>query len=116
MDLDPKSLTALLGITSIVVAVAYRFMPRSTDRLRRDRIDQLASDIETANLDADTRSTVEEELEAARERQDALRAQEADAVVGVEEVEERRRFGDVRELRRPAGATHVRCGRPGSRR
>ena len=36
MDLDPKSLTALLGITSIVVAVAYRFMPRSTDRLRRD--------------------------------------------------------------------------------
>ena len=43
--------------------------------IRRDRIDQLASDIETADLDADTRSTVEEELEAARERQDALRAQ-----------------------------------------
>ena len=36
MELDPKSLTALLGITSIVVAVAYRLMPRSTDRLRRD--------------------------------------------------------------------------------
>jgi hypothetical protein len=36
MDLDPKSLTVLLGITSTVVAVAYRFMPRATDRLRRD--------------------------------------------------------------------------------
>lgn len=43
--------------------------------IRHDRIDQLASDIETADLDADTRNTVEEELEAARERQDALRAQ-----------------------------------------
>ena len=43
--------------------------------IRRDRIDQMASDIETADLDADTRSTVEEELEAARDRQDALRAQ-----------------------------------------
>jgi len=43
--------------------------------IRHDRIDQMASDIETADLDADTRSTVEEELEAARDRQDALRAQ-----------------------------------------
>ena len=43
--------------------------------IRRDQIDQMANDIETADLDADTRSTVEEELEATRERQDALRAQ-----------------------------------------
>jgi hypothetical protein len=36
MDFDPKTLLVLLGISSAVVAVAYMFMPRSTDRLRRD--------------------------------------------------------------------------------
>jgi hypothetical protein len=36
MDFDPKTLVVLLGISSAVVALAYRFMPRATDRLRRD--------------------------------------------------------------------------------
>jgi hypothetical protein len=43
--------------------------------IRRDRIEALASEIEEADLDEDRRQTVEEELEAARERQDDLRAQ-----------------------------------------
>lgn len=36
MEFDPKSLSVMLGIVSALVAVAYRFMPRATDRLRRD--------------------------------------------------------------------------------
>ena len=41
--------------------------------IRRDQIDAMEQDIETADLDADKRQTVEEELEATRERQDDLR-------------------------------------------
>ena len=36
MDFEPRTLLVLLGMSSAVVAVAYRLMPRSTDRLRRD--------------------------------------------------------------------------------
>lgn len=36
MDLDPKSLVVLVGTATMAAAVAYRLMPRSTDRLRRD--------------------------------------------------------------------------------
>ena len=43
--------------------------------IRRDQIDAMEKDIETADLDADKRQTVEEELEATRERQDDLRKQ-----------------------------------------
>ncbi len=43
--------------------------------IRRDRIDALEQEIEAADLDADTRQVVDEELEAARERQDDLRKQ-----------------------------------------
>jgi superfamily II DNA or RNA helicase len=43
--------------------------------IRRDRIDAMEKDIESADLEADKRETVEEELEAARERQDDLRKQ-----------------------------------------
>ena len=43
--------------------------------IRRDRIDAMEKDIESADLEADKRETVEEELEVARERQDDLRKQ-----------------------------------------
>jgi len=43
--------------------------------IRRDRIDAMEKDIESADLDADKRQTVEDELEATRERQDDLRKQ-----------------------------------------
>ncbi|MGO8747547.1 MAG: DISARM system SNF2-like helicase DrmD [Thermoguttaceae bacterium] len=43
--------------------------------IRRDRIDAMEKDIESADLEADKRETVEEELEATRERQDDLRKQ-----------------------------------------
>ncbi len=43
--------------------------------IRRDRIDAMEKEIEEADLDPDRRQTVEEELEAARERQDDLRKQ-----------------------------------------
>jgi len=36
MDLDPKSIVVLVGTATMAAAVAYRLMPRSTDRLRRD--------------------------------------------------------------------------------
>lgn len=43
--------------------------------IRREVIDALQLEIDTADLDADQRSCVEEDLEAARERQDDLRRQ-----------------------------------------
>jgi hypothetical protein len=43
--------------------------------IRRDRIADLEKEIDEADLEAERRKTVEEELEASRERQDALRAQ-----------------------------------------
>jgi SNF2 family DNA or RNA helicase len=43
--------------------------------IRRDRIADLEREIDEADLEAERRKTVEEELEASRERQDALRAQ-----------------------------------------
>jgi outer membrane protein TolC len=43
--------------------------------IRRATIDMLESEIAAADLDAEHRRTVEEELEAARERQDQLRGQ-----------------------------------------
>jgi len=43
--------------------------------IRRDRIDALERDIESADLDPETRSTVDAELEAARERDEQLRKQ-----------------------------------------
>ncbi len=43
--------------------------------IRRKTVDQLEHEIEVADLEADQRQTVEEELEAARERQDELRGQ-----------------------------------------
>ena len=43
--------------------------------IRRDTIEAMENDIESADLDADRRQTVEEELEATRERQDDLRKQ-----------------------------------------
>ncbi len=43
--------------------------------IRRDQIDRMEQDIESADLEADQRQTVEEELEATRERQDDLRRQ-----------------------------------------
>lgn len=36
MDLDPRSIVVLVGTATMAAAVAYRLMPRSTDRLRRD--------------------------------------------------------------------------------
>lgn len=43
--------------------------------IRRDRIDAMESEIESADLDPERRQAVEGELEATRERQDALRLQ-----------------------------------------
>jgi septum formation topological specificity factor MinE len=43
--------------------------------IRHRHIDRLESEIESVNLDAEHRQTIEEELEAARERQDQLRSQ-----------------------------------------
>jgi len=43
--------------------------------IRRDRIDVMESEIESADLDPERRQAVEGELEASRERQDALRSQ-----------------------------------------
>jgi SNF2 family DNA or RNA helicase len=43
--------------------------------IRRDRIDAMESEIESADLDSERRQAVEGELEASRERQDALRSQ-----------------------------------------
>jgi hypothetical protein len=43
--------------------------------IRRDQIDAMEKDIETADLDADKRQTVEDELEVTRQRQDDLRKQ-----------------------------------------
>ncbi len=43
--------------------------------IRRQQVDALERDIETADLDAPTRQTVEAELETARQRQGALRKQ-----------------------------------------
>lgn len=41
--------------------------------IRRDQIDAMEKDIESADIDAEKRQTVEEELEATRQRQDDLR-------------------------------------------
>ncbi|MBI5764265.1 MAG: helicase [Planctomycetes bacterium] len=43
--------------------------------IRRDRIAEMEREIDEADLEKERRKTVEDELEAARERQDALRAQ-----------------------------------------
>lgn len=43
--------------------------------IRRDRLEALEHEIETADLESERRKAVEDELEATRERQDALRAQ-----------------------------------------
>jgi len=43
--------------------------------IRRDRIDAMESEIESADLDPERREAVEGELEASRERQDSLRSQ-----------------------------------------
>lgn len=43
--------------------------------IRRDSIDSLETEIDAADIDRTRRGTVEEELEASRERQDSLRAQ-----------------------------------------
>ena len=69
--------------------------------IRRDRIDALEHDIESADLDAEKRQTVEDELEAARERQDDLRKQidllrtrldESQKAVGLDEAHFRSPF------------------------
>lgn len=43
--------------------------------IRRDQIEQMAREIEAADLDAEHKKTMQEELEEARQRQDALREQ-----------------------------------------
>ncbi len=64
-----KELGSLAQVIDVRLADALKL------GIRRDQIDAMESEIESADLDADRRRTVEEELEESRERQDALRSQ-----------------------------------------
>jgi superfamily II DNA/RNA helicase len=70
-----KSETIMKELGSLAQVVDSRLASSLRHGIRRDAIDSLESEIASADIDRTNRGTVEEELEASRERQDALRAQ-----------------------------------------
>jgi len=70
-----KSETIKKELGSLAQVVDTQLAASLRRGIRRDSIDSLESEIDSADIDRTRRGTVEEELEASRERQDALRAQ-----------------------------------------
>jgi SNF2 family DNA or RNA helicase len=70
-----KTETIKKELGSLSQVIDARLAKTLSQGTRRKTLDRLASEIETADLDADRRRTVEDELEAARERQTLLRGQ-----------------------------------------
>jgi hypothetical protein len=70
-----KTETIRKELGSLSQVIDARLAKTLSQGIRRKTLDRLASEIETADLDADRRRIVEDELEAARERQTVLRGQ-----------------------------------------
>jgi SNF2 family DNA or RNA helicase len=70
-----KTETIKKELGSLAQVIDARLADTLRGGIRRDQVDALEHEIETADLDTERRQTVEEELEAARERQYALREQ-----------------------------------------
>lgn len=70
-----KTETIKKELGSLSQVIDRRLATMLRDGIRRDRIADLAQEIESADLDPSVRSTVDDELEASRERQDDLRGQ-----------------------------------------
>ncbi len=70
-----KTDTIRKELGSLSKVIESRLVGRLDYGIRRADADRLVREIEAVDLDSDRRQTVEEELEEARERQDALRAQ-----------------------------------------
>jgi hypothetical protein len=70
-----KTETVKKELGSLSQVIDARLAKTLSQGIRRKTLDRLAGEIETADLDADHRRTVEDELEAVRERQTLLREQ-----------------------------------------
>jgi hypothetical protein len=70
-----KTETIKRELGSLAQVIDARLADTLRAGIRRDQVDALEHEIETADLDRERRQIVEEELEAARERQQALREQ-----------------------------------------
>jgi SNF2 family DNA or RNA helicase len=70
-----KTETIKKELGSLSQVIDARLAKTLSQGIRRKTLDRLASEIETVDLDADRQRTVEDELEAARERQTLLRGQ-----------------------------------------
>jgi superfamily II DNA/RNA helicase len=67
-----KTETIKKELGSLAQVVEGRLATTLSKGIRHDDVDRLEREIESADLDADDKATVQEELEAARERQDDL--------------------------------------------
>jgi superfamily II DNA or RNA helicase len=70
-----KTETIKKELGSLAQVVDARLAASLKKGIRRDTLSSLEAEIESADIDADYRRTVEEELEVTRDRQDALRKQ-----------------------------------------
>lgn len=70
-----KTETIKKELGSLSQVIDARLTATMKQGIRRDRIEAMEKEIDSADLDAARRKVVEEELDAARERQDALRVQ-----------------------------------------
>jgi SNF2 family DNA or RNA helicase len=70
-----KTETIKKELGSLSQVIDARLAKTLSQGIRRKTLERLAREIETADLDADSRRIVEDELEAARERQTLLRGQ-----------------------------------------
>jgi len=70
-----KTHTIKSELGSLAQVIDARLAKTLSQGIRRKALDQLATEIESADLEAEHRRTVEEELEAARQRQNTLREQ-----------------------------------------
>ena len=75
MALVRKTETIKKELGSLAQVIDARLADTLRTGIRRDQLDALEHEIETADLDPDRRQVVEEELEATRERQKALTEQ-----------------------------------------